>query len=396
MHMSVEIALAAVSERLHARHSELLATATSRILSEMPVYEDLVPEDDLLGSGGAILQMVIGVVHGQSPSANGGSIEAGRRRMLQGVALEDVLRAIRLDFTVLWQALVAEASIEHDPVEVVSLGALRLWSALDQAMIEITEGYRQEEAIQDRASVRQRHQAMSQLLDAGDTSERSIRLVEKAVGFASDERLLLVVGRVEDHVAQQTETQWRTVGAPAYVEVHGTETVGVTRWSAVARQVINTTMAEEKVAVVARRVDGLAALPAAVEVCRSAVRGSVGRRSGVHELRELLVEAIVGEAPHVARYLHQEVFSFAEGGGSRDAHRILQTLQGWIDWGGSTSEVASRLYLHRNTVTNHLRRVEERTGLSLDHPSDVAMLVLALAAHGKDANGAEDVRPLQR
>lgn len=379
--------MAAVGERLHARHAELLATATSRIFSELPLYGDLVPADDLISSGGTILHMVIDAVRGQSPPVSGRPNDAGRRRMLQGVALEDVLRAIRLDFTVLWQALVDEASLEEDTAEVVSVGALRLWSALDQAMIEITLGFRLEEAIQDRALALRRHQAMSQLLDAGDTSERCILVVEKAVGFAADERLLVIVAHAEDHMVQQTETQWRAIGAPAYVGVHGTETVGVTRWSTVARRIADTTLAEAEVAVVTRRVHGLAALPAAVEVGRSAVRGSNGRRSGVADLRGLLVEAMVGGAPHVARYLHHEIFGPVEEVGSRDAGRIIETLQDWIDGGGSTSEVAARLYLHRNTVVNHLRRIEERTGLSLDRPYDVALLVLALAAHGRQGDG---------
>ena len=393
MHTPVEDALVAVAERLQARHAELVDSVTSRIFSELPLYGNLVPPDDLINSGGTILHMVIDAVRGQSPPDFRRPNDAGRRRLLQGVPLEDVLRAIRLDFTVLWQALVDEASLEEDTTAVVSVGAVRLWSALDQAMIEITQSYRTEEAIQDRALARQRHQAMSPLLDAGDTSERCILGVEKAVGFAADEPLLVIVAHAEDHMLQQTETQWRAIGAPAYVGVHGTATVGITRWSTAARRIADTTLAEAELVVVPRRVHGLAALPAAVDVSRSAVRGSIGRQSGVADLRGLLVEAMVGGAPHVARYLHHEIFGPVEEVSSRDAERIIETLQGWIDGGGSTSEVAARLYLHRNTVMNHLRRIEERTGLSLNRPYDVALLVLALAAHGKQADGKGDLTP---
>lgn len=61
-----------------------------------------------------------------------------------------------------------------------------------------------------------------------------------------------------------------------------------------------------------------------------------------------------------------------------ERERLLETLHAWADTDGTMSEVARQLYRHRNTVTNHLRRVQELTGLSLTRPRDVATLVIAL------------------
>ncbi|MEU6785082.1 helix-turn-helix domain-containing protein [Nonomuraea angiospora] len=70
--------------------------------------------------------------------------------------------------------------------------------------------------------------------------------------------------------------------------------------------------------------------------------------------------------------------------------RLLETLGGRLETDGTTTEVARRLYRHRNTVINHLHRVEELCGISLSRPRDVATLAIALRSlhhHGVSGPG---------
>lgn len=59
---------------------------------------------------------------------------------------------------------------------------------------------------------------------------------------------------------------------------------------------------------------------------------------------------------------------------------LLTTLGTWLACQGSTTFAAQRLYCHRNTVSNRLRRVEQLTGRSLSDPRQLVELALAHAA----------------
>jgi DNA-binding PucR family transcriptional regulator len=57
---------------------------------------------------------------------------------------------------------------------------------------------------------------------------------------------------------------------------------------------------------------------------------------------------------------------------------LRRTLEEYIRSHGSQSSVSRSLYLHRNTVRQRLRRIEELTGADLDDPEERLMLQLAL------------------
>ena len=59
---------------------------------------------------------------------------------------------------------------------------------------------------------------------------------------------------------------------------------------------------------------------------------------------------------------------------------LLETLRTWLDTGGSAGQTAARLYCHRNTVLNRLRRLEGLTGRSLERVDHLVEWSLALLA----------------
>jgi DNA-binding PucR family transcriptional regulator len=59
---------------------------------------------------------------------------------------------------------------------------------------------------------------------------------------------------------------------------------------------------------------------------------------------------------------------------------LLDTLRTWLDTGGSAGQTATRLYCHRNTVLNRLRRLEGLTGRSLERVDHLVEWSLALLA----------------
>jgi sugar diacid utilization regulator len=76
-----------------------------------------------------------------------------------------------------------------------------------------------------------------------------------------------------------------------------------------------------------------------------------------------------------------------------DDHKALvETIEAWIAEGGSTTRVANRLFCHRNTVRNRLQRVETLTGRSLDDPTAVAEICLAMTSLAL-SDPSEDIDP---
>jgi DNA-binding PucR family transcriptional regulator len=59
---------------------------------------------------------------------------------------------------------------------------------------------------------------------------------------------------------------------------------------------------------------------------------------------------------------------------------LLETLAVWLDCEGSAGRAAGRLYCHRNTVFNRLRRLEQLTSRSLSYPRDLAEVILSVEA----------------
>jgi DNA-binding PucR family transcriptional regulator len=57
---------------------------------------------------------------------------------------------------------------------------------------------------------------------------------------------------------------------------------------------------------------------------------------------------------------------------------LLDTLQAWIDAGGSTRRSAAKLHCHPNTVRYRLQRLQRDLRLSLTDPTSLALLVVAL------------------
>jgi hypothetical protein len=127
-------------------------------------------------------------------------------------------------------------------------------------------------------------------------------------------------------------------------------------------------------------VDGLAAIGDARRLADTALR-ACPRSGGTVVLEEHLPAALVVSAPVLGAALSERVLGPLLRLDLSDRDVMLDTLTAWLACDGSAQRAAGRLYCHRNTVLNRLRRCEQLTGRSLTRPADVVELSLALAAH---------------
>jgi sugar diacid utilization regulator len=126
-------------------------------------------------------------------------------------------------------------------------------------------------------------------------------------------------------------------------------------------------------------VEGLAAVGGARRLAETALR-ICPEGGGTVLLDEQLPAALVAGAPALGRILADRVLGPLLALPPADRTLLLDTLTAWLDCDGSAQRAAARLYCHRNTVLNRLRRCEQLTGRSLARPADLVELGLALHA----------------
>ncbi|NEC74728.1 PucR family transcriptional regulator, partial [Streptomyces rochei] len=126
-------------------------------------------------------------------------------------------------------------------------------------------------------------------------------------------------------------------------------------------------------------VDGLASVgdarrraDTALEICP--------RTGGTVRLADHLPAALVASSPELGGALAERVLGPLLRLEAADREVLLDTLTTWLDCDGSAQRAGERLYCHRNTVLNRLRRCEQLTGRSLARPADLVEISLALTA----------------
>ncbi len=136
-------------------------------------------------------------------------------------------------------------------------------------------------------------------------------------------------------------------------------------------------------------VEGLAAVGEARRLADTALR-ICPAAGGTVRLADHLPAALVVSSPELGRALADKVLGPLLGLEPADREVLLDTLTTWLACDGSAQRAGERLYCHRNTVLNRLRRCEQLTGRSLARPSDVVEVSLALTARAllRDRPGA--------
>lgn len=357
------------------------------ILEEDPTYggSARTPPEDLRRSCHANLERLLQALTGdlepgtdplEPPRAT------GVRRAQQGMPLESVLHAYRLGHRTIWEGLVAQARTEGDSVDPLVDAATVVWDIVDWYSSAVADSYRRTEAELARRDARRREALLDALLE-GRGAERSVA-ADAAAALDLPEHspyvVLVLHGSrtcrpVADALAVRGyRTGWRERAdrAVCLVSLGG----GSPRDVVEALSVVPHARAG-----LSPVVDGLAEVDVGQALAQTALRALPAGTDAVVELDARLPGALLVTAPDLAgRLLRRALGGLLElDAAERDL--LLGTLATWLDTGGSAGQTASRLYCHRNTVLNRLRRVEALTGRSserVDHLVEWALALLAL------------------
>ncbi|MER5890113.1 helix-turn-helix domain-containing protein [Streptomyces sp. NPDC001941] len=325
--------------------------------------------------------------------------EVGRRRAEQGMPLELVVHAYRHGGHLVWDALVESASASPPRLTALTHSATLVWSAIDAQADTVSESYRTTEL-----ELRQRtDEQLQALLDALLHGEHSPELTSRAAAgldLPEHGRYAVVVLRHDR----------REVPEPFHRRVQGTGVRFVWRMGADCE--IGVVSLAEGTGLdalsellegrcpgpggISPVVHGLAELGRARRLAELALRTSPPGSRRVVRLDRRMGGALVVGQPELAGLLVADVLGGLLELDPGDQAILLETLEVWLECEGSAGRAAARLYCHRNTVFNRLRRLEQLTARSLSRPRDLTEMTLALDAFRLTAAGRGRPVPLRR
>ena len=345
----------------------------------------------------------------------------GASRAEQGVPLDAVLHAFRLGGALVWQGLVDETARRHpEDMRLLVHVAADVWNFVDEHCALVADAYRQAER---RMAWRRENRLRLMTAALLDGTARITDLPEAATMLdLPEEGRYVVIAAASAHphapgplvtLPPGTAAVWHATPEAELAIVHlagaatAPKATNVTEGQKAPRR--DDTDMPDRAGVgsteggtpgmpldpaalaaglhaapgvrvgISSAVVGLAALGEARRHAGTALR-ACPRTGGVVLLEEHLPAALVVSSPPLGRALAERILGPLYGIDPADRDLLVETLTAWFDAEGSAQRAATRLYCHRNTVLNRLRRFEQLTGRSLSRPSDLVEVSLALAA----------------
>uniref|UniRef100_A0AAU3H0S4 Helix-turn-helix domain-containing protein n=1 Tax=Streptomyces sp. NBC_01401 TaxID=2903854 RepID=A0AAU3H0S4_9ACTN len=334
----------------------------------------------------------------------------GETRAEQGVPLDAVMHAFRMGGAMVWQGLVDDTARRHpEDTRLLVHVAADVWNFVDEHCGVVADAYRQaERRLSWRRENRQRLMTaalldgtarIADLPDAAAMLGLPVQGRYAVLALAGARRAPHGTGRPPPVLADATPALWHTAGelelailplgaAPVAVEPEARCDEGAGARPAAAGSAPGgelAALAEGLTAPPGARVgigsvvDGLARLGDARRLAETALRACPAS-GGTVLLDENLPAALVVSSPGLGTALADRVLGPLDRLDPADRDVLIETLTAWLDSDGSAQRAGARLYCHRNTVLNRLRRFEQLTGRCLTRPSDAVEVSLALAA----------------
>lgn len=308
------------------------------------------------------------------------SWKIGATRAEQGLPLDAVLHAFRLGGSLVWQGLVDETSrTAPEDVRLLVHVASDVWDFVDEHCTVVADAYRQTER---RLAWRKENRVRLLAAALLDGTSRIADLPEAAEALGLPEQGRYAVVAVEGArsagcagaqalLAPDVRAHWHT----------GADTDhGIVLVEGNAAAIVPDEQPPGVRVGVSGTVDGLAAVGEARRLADTALR-LCPEAGGTVRLTEHLPAALVASSPDLAAALTERLLGPLAALDPAEAEVLLDTLATWLACDGSAQRAGRRLYCHRNTVLNRLRRYEQLTGRSLSRPTDLVETTLALTAH---------------
>lgn len=348
-------------------------------------YADSVPDDDFRETALQAFELLLRTVAELPVPAElaGISERIGERRARQGVPLDSLLAAARLDFRVVWAALVARADDEDKVLLVAS--AYHVWEAVEAHVTGIMTAYQRTVLEMGRQREDERRLWFDRLLESAGRNPTVVRDAGLALGFAPAARFLCVAalpGPGPGEGLHGAAAALRSAGATLQRQTVSSAALLIVQLGPRVTEETVLAGVEGVRCGVSPVAEGLAAVPRAVELATATVRALPESAPGPLRLADAWLDVLVNRAGHFTAHLADDVLGGLTGKGTApgETERLLHTVRVHLAGSGSIAETAKALYCHRNTVQQRFTRFHELTGRDIRRPEDAALVALALRA----------------
>jgi hypothetical protein len=302
------------------------------------------------------------------------------------VPLETVLHAYRLGGKVLMEGMLARAR-RRPPAELGAFleVATSVMEVVDRYSEVVVAAYRQAEA-ELRRRDSQRQQAMFDALLAGRGADLTVATEAAQLLALPNTGSYVVMVYTLDLTADQTLGRVRDVcavyGFAAAWRTRGDREIGIVALghTPVTRLLEILTSAGCGRVGVSGVLDSLRDVPKGYRLAETALLTSPPDLRDIAWIDARLLEAMIVVDPELASRLVLRTLGEVLRTREPERHILLETLGTWFENGRSTADTALRLYCHRNTVVNRLRRIEKLIGLSFDDDRNLVTCYLAVLA----------------
>ena len=346
-------------------------------------YSELVSPQDFRDSAWQAFEVLLRTVARLPVPEHiaGVSERVGEQRARQGVPLDALLQAARVDFRVVWGALVRRAGDEGKAQLVNS--AYYVWEAVEHHVTGIMTAYQRTVLEMGRRTEDERRLWFSRLLDSDGRSPTVVQDTARALGFQVAGRFLCAVAPGGGEASLRgVANALRGLGAPLQQQAVASDMVLVVQLSPRLTRDTVLTQLQRTPCGVSSEVTGLTEVPRAVTLATATARVLPPDSTEPQRLEDSWLDVLVHRAGDLGRDLAADVFGGLHAGApAAEAARLLETVQVHLSGSGSVADTAAALYCHRNTIQQRLNRFAELTGRDPRRPEDAALVVLALSAN---------------
>lgn len=370
----------ALLDELERRDEELAAEYLEHVEGGARYYDSVPNAEDLRAAARSAFQYVLHTLREQPLSAELAAFprEVGGLRARQGIALENLVAAVRSDFVVAWSALLDLARAQD--MTVLTVNADLLWRAVDAFAQEVQQGYLEERLKLARASALDQHQCLVDLFADDGPTARDVTRGARVLGLEPQEsyRAVATCGDAE----RKTVVGALEAGRYEFVE-HAEQGCSLILLSTAQHR--GEQLAARSPEVFAGAACGIGPCVTGLSrVHRSAraARMLAAVADGPTTLHTAWTRLTIEQIASVIGELRHEVMAPLDG--APDCSGVLDTVRVFVQ-NGSVSQTAAEMYCHRNTVLSRMNRFRELTGLNLRSPrgQTVVQLCLLPSARGE-------------
>ena len=301
----------------------------------------------------------------------------GTRRARQGMPLESLMNAVRLDFKLLWAELLAISSPED--ASLLASHVESVWRVIDEYAARTRTSYITEQLRMASKQSAYRQEFIARLFDPTGQRPDAVATVATVLEVEAEGFFNIAVASGSGVRALR---QWASfVGNSANVSLHQTGDNSIAFWQALPNlgmgpgrplprglETIPCGLIEE--------VHGLYAVPAAAEKAARLARLLTKSDPGPLTIESGWMRLAKHSVHDLGLDLTEEIEQQLASCTKPERQRLDEAVRHFVR-SGSITTTAKALYCHRNTVLNRLRRFQELTGIDLTIPIDAARVIIA-------------------